>query len=384
MFAVQRYLFRELLMPVVAATAALTGVAVLSGSLQLLTVVVSQRQAAWTFLELVALTVPNLIAFVLPISAFVATLFTVNKLHTEQEIVVCFAAGMNRWQVAAPLMRLCAWAGMAMLVISLWIAPLCQRVSRELLFKIRTDVVGSLVKEGQFVESPGGLTVYAQRVDADNELHNLFLHQLRADHGSATYDAKSGVIVHRNGAPVLVMRDGSNEQFTPEGTLNYLKFDEYTLDLSPYVSTDQLAYKPSDMYLHELVFPDRHAGLNKVLRKKMTAEWNARLSAPIYLFLFVLVALNAVLGGSFSRLGYARRIGIAALGALLARLLGVTVNALAEATPALNVLQWLVPLAPCWFAARTLFGAPRTPKAKAAGAPIGRVASGGGLQALGA
>jgi lipopolysaccharide export system permease protein len=383
MFAVQRYLFRELLVPVLATTAALTGVAVLSGSLQLLTVVVTQRQAAWTFLELVALTVPNLVAFVLPISALVATMFTVNKLHTEQEIVVCFAAGMNRWQVAAPAMRLCAYAAMLMLVISLWVAPWCQRISRELLFQIRTDVVGSLVKEGQFVESPGGLTVYAQRVDAENRLHNLFLHQLRSDRSSATYDAKTGIIVHRNGAPVLIMRDGSNEQFTPEGTLNYLKFDEYTLDLSPYVSTDQLAYKPSDMYLHELVFPDPHAGLNKTLKKKMAAEWNARLTAPIYLFLFVLIALNAVLGGAFSRLGYARRIGVAALCALLARLLGVTVNALAEATPALNVLQWLVPLIPTWFAARALFGAPRTVKTRKAAAPIGRVAS-GGLQALGA
>ena len=383
MFSVQRYLFKELLVPTLAATAALAGVAVLSGSLQLLTVVVSQRQAAWVFLQLVLLTIPNLVAFVLPIAAFVATLFTVNKLHTEQEIVVCFAAGMNRWQVAAPAMRLCAWAAMVMLVISLWIAPWCARISREKLFEIRTDVVGSLVKEGQFAESPGGLTVYAQRVDAENRLHNLFLHQLKADRSSATYDAKSGVIVHRNGAPVLVMRDGSNEQFTPEGTLNYLKFDEYTLDLTPYVNTtDQLAYKPSDMYLHELVFPDPRAGLNKPLRKKMTAEWNSRLSAPIYIPLFVLFALQAVLGGAFSRLGYARRIGVAALTALLVRLLGVTVDALSEATPALNVLQWLAPTIPLWFAARALFrGPPTAARAAKVNVPLGQTAD---LQPLGA
>ena len=383
MLLIQRYLFKELLTPVLATTAALAGVAVLSQSLQLLTLIVSQRQAAWSFLELVALTVPNLVNFVLPIAAFVATLFTVNKLHTEQEIVVCFAAGMNRWQVAAPALRLCSWAVMTMLLISLWVAPWCARISREILFEIRTDVVGSLVKEGQFTESPGGLTVYAQRVDADNRLHNLFLHQLRADHSSATYDAKSGVIVRRGGAPVLVMSDGSNEQFTPEGTLNYLKFDEYTLDLTPYVdTTDKLAYKPSDMYLHELAFPDPRAGLNKPLRKKMQAELNSRLSAPIYIPLFVLIALNAVLGGAFSRLGYGRRITVAAVCALVIRLAGVTVDALSEATPALNVLQWLVPLAPTWFAARALFHGPRASVEKVPPAPLGRVT--GGLQPLGA
>ena len=369
MLSVQRYLFKELLVPTLAATAALTGVAVLSGSLQLLTIVVSQRQAAWVFLRLVALTVPNLIGFVLPISAFVATLFTVNKLHTEQEIVVCFAAGMSRWQVASPALRLCAWAAVTMLVLSLWLAPLCGRITREELFKARTDLVGSLVKEGQFSESPGGLTVYAQRVDAENRLHNLFIHQLRPDHSSAPYDAKSGVIVRRGAAPVLVMRQGSNEQFTATGVLNYLKFDEYTLDLTPYVdTTDVLAYKPSDMYLHELVFPDPRAQLNKPLRKKMAAEWNGRLTAPMYIPLFVLFALIAVLGGAFSRLGYARRIGIAALLALVVRLLGVTVDALCESAPVLNVLQWLVPLVPGYYAARALFKPART---ASAAAPLG-------------
>ncbi len=367
MLFVQRYLFRELLIPTLAATAALTGVAVLSGSLQLLTIVVSQRQAAWLFLRLVSLTIPNLIGFVLPISAFVATLFAVNKLHTEQEIVVCFAAGMSRWQVASPALRLCAWAAMVMLAISLWLAPLCGRITREELFKARTDLVGSLVKEGQFSESPGGLTVYAQRVDAENRLHNLFIHQLRADHSSATYDAKSGIIVRKGSAPVLVMRQGSNEQFSPTGVLNYLKFDEYTLDLTPYVdTTDVLAYKPSDMYLHELVFPDSHANLNKPLRKKMAAEWNSRLTSPMYIPLFVLFALIAVLGGGFSRLGYARRIGGAALLALIVRLLGVTVQALCESTPALDVLQWAVPLVGLFYAARSLFKTRRT-----ATAPLG-------------
>jgi lipopolysaccharide export system permease protein len=357
MTSLQRYLFRELRTPTLAATAALTGVAVLSGSLQLLTIVVSQRQAAWLFLKLVALTVPNLIGFVLPISAFVATLFAINKLHTEQEIVVCFAAGMSRWQVASPVIRLSAWAMLVMLTISLYVAPLCGRISREALFQARTDLVGSLVKEGQFVESQGGLTVYAQRVDAENRLHNLFLHQLRADRSSATYDAKSGVIVRRNGAPVLVMRDGSNEQFTPTGTLNYLRFDEYTLDLSPYVNTtDQLAYKPSDMFMHELALPDPHAHLNRPLRKKMTAEWNQRLTAPLYIPLFVLFALIAVLGGGFSRLGYGRRIAIAGLTALVVRLVGVIFQALSESTPALNILQWVVPLLGLWFASRALFG----------------------------
>ncbi|WP_158916296.1 LptF/LptG family permease [Caulobacter sp. S45] len=357
---IQKYLFRELLTPVIATTAALAGVAILSSSLGLLTVVVSQRQAAFTLFKLVLLSAPNLVALVLPISAFVATLYAINKLHTEQEIVVCFAAGLSRWQVVSPAMRLSAFAVLIMLVINMWVAPACGRIAREELFKVRTDLMGSIVKEGEFTESPGGLTVYAQSVDAQNVMHNLFIHQVKADKSSATYDAKTGIMVKRPSGPVLLMRNGSNEQFTAAGTLNFLRFGEYTLDLTPYVDTqDQLAYKPSDMYLHELVFADKHANLNKPLRRKMWAEASARLSTPLYIPAFVLFALLAVIGGSFSRLGYVRRIIVAMVAALLVRLLGVTIEAICENTPVLNFLQYLVPLVPGWIAGRRLFLGPR-------------------------
>ena len=100
----------------------------------------------------------------------------------------------------------------------------------------------------------------------------------------------------------------------------------------------------------------------------MAAEWNSRLTAPMYIPLFVLFALIAVLGGSFSRLGYARRIGVAALLALVVRLLGVTVQAVCESTPALDVLQWAVPLIPMAYAARLLL---RTGRAVSQSAPLG-------------
>jgi lipopolysaccharide export system permease protein len=173
------------------------------------------------------------------------------------------------------------------------------------------------------------------------------------------------------------MNNGSNEQYTAQGTLNYLKFQEYTLDMAPYVDTaDVLAYKPSDMYLHELVFADKHAVINKPLRKKMWAEANARLSAPFYIPTFVTFALLAVIGGGFSRMGYGRRIAIAAVSALLVRLAGVTVEAICENTPALNALQYVAPLLPGWYAARALF---RGPRAVTDSAPLGSA-----LQPIGA
>jgi lipopolysaccharide export system permease protein len=81
----------------------------------------------------------------------------------------------------------------------------------------------------------------------------------------------------------------------------------------------------------------------------MLAEAHYRLASPLYDLTFVALALVAVIGGSFSRLGYGRRIIGASAAAIVIRVLGVGMQAAADATPALNVGQYLVPLIPFGF-----------------------------------
>src|SRR5271163_3391164 len=175
-----RYLFREMLGPTLLATVSLGLVGVLSQSLEALDIIIKQGQSALVLAEITLLATPQLLAMVLPVAIFVAALVALNRLHTEQEIVVCFASGMSRWRVIAPAMRLATMAALVVLVVNLWIAPLCERALRVELFKIRTDLVATLVEPGQFTEPSRGLTVYAQ--DARNGvLKNLFVLKEKAD-----------------------------------------------------------------------------------------------------------------------------------------------------------------------------------------------------------
>src|SRR3990167_6030376 len=103
---IDRYLLRQLVGPVILATLALTSVALLSQSLAGLDLIVNQRQSALVFMKVTLLYMPQLINLILPIAVFVAALVALNRLHTEQEIVVCFAGGMSRWRVISPALRL--------------------------------------------------------------------------------------------------------------------------------------------------------------------------------------------------------------------------------------------------------------------------------------
>ena len=135
---IDRYLLRQLVAPTLWAIVAATGLALLSTSLTQLDLIVSGGQNALVFLKATALAMPQLINMVLPVSVFVAALITLNRLQTDQELVVCFAGGMSRWRVIAPALRLAAVLALASLVINLWIQPASHRAMREVLFEVRT------------------------------------------------------------------------------------------------------------------------------------------------------------------------------------------------------------------------------------------------------
>jgi lipopolysaccharide export system permease protein len=337
---IERYIFRQLLGPTIFATTALAGVALLSQGLNLLDLIVEQRQTALVFLRVIMLGLPQLFALILPIAVFVAALVALNRLHTEQEIVVCFASGMSRWRVIAPAVRLAAIAALLTLAVNLFVQPWAQREVRETLFTVRNDLAATLVREGEFNKAAPGLTVYAQRVDQDGQMKNVFIQRRKANGDSETITAKEAVIARRAEGPALILRDGSSQEFSPKGVLNALTFKEQTFDLAPYVKTDErLFYKIGDRYMHELVFPDLRHDFERNNRSKMLAEAHFRLSGPLYVFTFMGLALAAVIGGPFSRLGYGRRIAAYA----------------GEDVPLLNVLQYAIPLGGAWWGYGQLF-----------------------------
>jgi lipopolysaccharide export system permease protein len=355
MILIERYLFRQLCIPTLLALAALTAVAFLSQSISALQLVIDERQGLAVFIKATLLALPELISLILPVAVFVASLISLNRLHTEQEIVVCFAGGMSRWNVISPAMRLAAWAALTCLVLNLWIAPLASQALRAVIFKARADLAATLVKPGEFTEPAPGLTVYAQSATPEGFMTNLFVHQQRAT-GSTTFSARTGQITKRNGAPILIMRHGSSQELTAAGVLNFLSFDEYALDLSPFLARDdEVHFKTSDRFLHELVFPDFSQPWERQYRTKMLSEANSRLASPIYNVAFMALALTAVIAGPFSRLGYHGRITAAAAIAAGARILGFAFQAVAIHVVWLNLMQYVVPIGLTVLALRSLF-----------------------------
>ena len=356
MTLIQRYFFRQIALPVAAACAALVGIGILSQSLDQLEIIVERGQSVWVMVKLTLLAVPQLLAVILPIGLFVGALISLTRLQREQELTAAFASGVTRWAVIQPAVLLAAIVVLMSLVTTLVLQPAAQRQARAEAFAIRTDLAALLVEEGRFVQGPGGLTVYVQQVEQNGLMKNLFVY---LDNGKAvrTWDANEARFGRSaDGAPTMLLKYGTMQEYSSKGVLNQLSFDSLPFDLSPFTDTDEkVRYKPSDLWIGQLFNPSPAVLARVGTRGELLAEAHSRLSSPLYALTAMAMALAAIMGGSFSRTGYGARIGKAAAAFLVVRVLGYIVVAASAWNGWLNLLQYLLPLAATAVALRLVF-----------------------------
>lgn len=356
MNTVSAYIFRQALGPLLAILGALAAIAILTQGLNQLDIIITNRRAGWAFAYVTILALPQLLSLILPMAVFIATVYALNRLQRESEVAVLYGAGMSRRSIAAPIIQLAVLAAIAHLAVNTVIQPWSFKERRETLYALRTDIASSLIEEGSFTFPAEGLTLYARERGGAGELRDLLINDARPDL-AITYTARAGAIVTIDGAPAVVMRDGQIQRQTEEGTVDVLDFDRYVLQMGGAIEEPEFFFlKASDRSLYELFFPDKTAHYDQRNVDQFLAEAHARLSAPLLNIALAMIALTGVLGGQFSRQGYGKRIMIAAVIALLVRLVAIALQAAADEDPTLNPLQYALPIVVTLIAALMLGG----------------------------
>ena len=341
---IQRYLFSRVLRSVLIIVGGLTLLAILAQGLSQTDIIVENRQGALTFFKIVALGVPQIVALLTPMAMFVATIWALNRLHRDSEIVVSESAGMTRWQVASPVLRLAVLGALIHLGVNLWVQPSAQREMRATVNEARADLASSLVRPGQFTTPDANLTVFA-REQQGADLIGVQIAERVGQPDARDYLAERGRFIEIDGEPAIVMFNGQIHQLDQNGALNILNFEQSTFNLTPFIKEDgKLIYKASDRYLHELFFIDRSSYNDRQNETDYLSEAHSRLSSPLISIAMAMLAILAVMGGNFSRRGYSRRIILASTGALMLIVVQLSVQSASGSDPSMNVAQWAVPI----------------------------------------
>ncbi len=351
------YILKQLAGPVALFVLLLTGVIWLTQSLHLLDLVINRGQSAPTFLYLTLLLLPSLLVVLLPVAFFAGALYALSRLNADSELVVMWASGYSRAQLAVPVF-IAALLTMALTYLcGLYLMPLGQRLMKEKVLDIRADIGAAIFNPGEFNTPAKGLTVFIRDLSSDGDIRGVLVHDNRNPKRPITYLAEGGQLAQTPVGARLIMNRGTIEQSDVGGArLSILKFERYVFDLDQFSSPQHYTERAaSERYLNELFWPDP-THLSDRARAIYLAEGHNRLASPLYCLSFALIALAAVTRGRRGRGAHALRLTVATLLAVGLRIAGYGLQGFAANHPFWNILLYLVPLLGAGAALAVLMG----------------------------
>ncbi len=345
MTLIQKYFRGQFITPILLSLGALSLLAILTQSLSTIDLVIENRQSAGVFLYITILTLPQLLSIIMPLAVFMAMLYALNRLNVDSELVVSKAAGISPWQIAIPALHIATYAMIAHLIINLVIQPYSFRERRKAFLKISTDVASRMIKVGEFRKISDGITVYISKVQPSGLMQDILIYDENNAEAPVTYMAESGQISSVDGATKFSLFNGTINFINTDNTMNITEFTSYSIDLTKALATDPvLNLKASDRYIHELLNLPPGAYQDKAQKEIFQAEGHMRLATPLYNIALVLLALAFLVRGEYQKLGYGRKIALAATLGFTIRLFGFVLASAAETSPALNIAQYCLPL----------------------------------------
>ncbi len=338
------YILTSLLGPFGFFALVFAGVIWLTQALGLIDRVIADNQSALVFLEFSTLILPRVLSMVLPLAAFGATLYAVNRLYAESELTVILAAGRSYFRLLVPFVIFGAFVALLMLLVTLYLNPVSSARLAQRMFDIRGEITNSFVGEGEFVHPSEGITLYVGDTSRQGEMAEIFLNDQRDAKQTVTYSAQKALLLHDNSSTRMVMFDGIAQTLDKTNdTLTSIKFSQFVYDLSELIAVrGQRTRSPAEYFLPALLNPTvEMLGTAHYARGDFEAQAHDQLAIPLLTLAFPSLALASILSGPFRRGGIALRLAVAVFGAAVIQLGTVLAKSFVRANPDFALVSYL-------------------------------------------
>ncbi|MEP1765074.1 MAG: LPS export ABC transporter permease LptF [Sulfitobacter sp.] len=275
---------------------------------------IGDGQTALVFLEFTALGLPKLIATVLPIATFAATVYVTNRITTDSELTVMQATGSSPWRLARPVFAFGICVALFLATLSNFLVPMAQAQLEQREREIAQNVTARLLTEGTFLHPSKQVTFYTRIIDADGVLRDVFLSDRRNPDQGIIYTAGEAYMVRNGDATTLIMVDGLAQRLdNTDQRLSTAKFADFSFDISGLASSET-----SDSFnIRNALTPELTRNWSMLAQMSgrsvgdVAEEMHTRLAQPLFCIVAALVGFSTLLIGGFSRFGVWREIVIA-------------------------------------------------------------------------
>ncbi|RTL50387.1 MAG: LPS export ABC transporter permease LptF [Bradyrhizobiaceae bacterium] len=340
--AIDAYIVRLVMMSFAIVLISLTGVIWITQALRGIDLMTSQGQTILVFIGITGLAIPLLALIIAPIALVIAVTHTLNKLATDSETIVLSAAGMSPERLIRPFMVATVIVSVFVASLSIYIAPECLRALRRWNSEIGADVVANVLQPGQFIKL-GKLTLRVRERQPGGVLAGVFIDDQRSPSERINVIAESGAIQKNQRGSFLVLRDGNLQRFeNDKKEPAMVGFKSYAFDMSQFSSAPTVTYNSRERFISELISPPPEDNLPPSEIATYWGELHDRLMAPIYPFVFAIMAFAFLGLPRTTRQGRNYAISMLLLAVMTVRIAGFICSTLAPAHPEAIYVQYVM------------------------------------------
>ena len=230
-----RYLLVELIPPFVINLVFFSFVFLMRQILEITNLIVNYQVSAWSFVLMLAYSMPYFLVYIIPMSVMMSVLLTFIRMAGDNEVTALKAGGVSLYQLMPPALVFSLLCAVLTAFMAIYGMPWGASSYKTLALEVAQSNFSLGLKEKQFNDSFEGVTFYVNHINMkERRLEDIFIEDERKAGISSTVVAPKGRMFAGEDKYSFVLRlyQGSiNQVNLDQRSAHTIRFDTYDLNL---------------------------------------------------------------------------------------------------------------------------------------------------------
>ncbi len=244
---------------------------------------------------------PKIIHRILPFVIFISIFFELIKYEKNNELLIFWINGVSKKSFISNLIKFSLLLMLLQIIIGSIISPSSQFKSRLFLKESNMDFLPNLIKQGKFIDTISGLTIFINEKTTENSFKNIYIQEgnlFDLDKNNQIIFAKEGFLADDK-KKILRLLKGKIISTNNKKLISF-QFDTIDYDLSKFSSKTITVPKIQELSSSQIVkcsfnlmtnnsYQDEMFSCNEKRLKKLNSELYKRFIKPIYIPVLTLI-----------------------------------------------------------------------------------------------
>ena len=204
--------------------------------------VTEDGHSLYVYFSYSALNFPKIIHRILPFVFFISLFYQILKYESKNELLIFWTNGVKKIQFINVVIFYSLLVTIFQIFLGSFISPYSQNEARTFIRTSNVDFFPALIKEGKFIDTVSGLTIFIESKDESGDYNNIFLKDLftkksdeQTEESFQIIYAKKGRLINSNNNRFFELYEGEMINKERKKITNFT-FDKINFNLSKYTS----------------------------------------------------------------------------------------------------------------------------------------------------